>query len=115
MNDDDKLFDHQDWKKIIINSKHKKKSPSKKVNVVKKNISVETKLNKKIEKDEMKHPYFSKEFTEKFLKKRREMKCTQKKMANILNVSHQIISDIESGKCIYNPQLNNKIKRILNI
>ncbi len=116
MSEDDKLFDHQDWKQIIINSTKHKKQPNQKVNVIKKKpLSAETKLNKLVENDKLKHPFFSEEFKQSFIKKRCEMKLTQKQMAQRLNVPHQKISEIESGKCLYNSQLNNKIKKMLKI
>ena len=49
------------------------------------------------------------------MKQRNLKKWTQKELANKINLSIQIINEIESGKAIYNHVHINKIKRILKI
>ena len=43
------------------------------------------------------------------------MGFTQKQLSTKLNMPVQTISDIENGKSKYNPQVVNKIKRIIKI
>jgi len=117
MNDDEKLLDHQDWKTIIITTKDKKLNDKNNSVSVKKNNNqnIDLKLEKKVEDGELKHTMFTKEFTKALIKKRTELKMTQKQMANSLNISVQILSDIERNVAKYDSKLNNKIKRIYKI
>lgn len=113
---DENILDHQDWRKIVINIKEKKKTNNTNVSVKKiTSTNIDTNLDKKINDGDLKHNKFSKEFCLNLIKKRNELKLTQKQMANQLNISLQIISDIEKCKCNYDHKLNNKIKRIYNI
>ena len=48
-------------------------------------------------------------------KARCNQSLTQKQLAQKVNLSLQIISNIESGKAIYNHQHINKLKRFLKI
>jgi len=49
------------------------------------------------------------------MKARTAKSLTQKQLASSINLSLQIISDIESGKALYNPQHISKIKRYLKL
>tara|TARA_B110001469_G_scaffold127429_1_gene148287 strand:- start:7001 stop:7339 length:339 start_codon:yes stop_codon:yes gene_type:complete len=107
-----KLFeelDHQDWKTIVIKTKkeNKKENNSNKVNVIKK-------LDVAVESSKMKHDLFTREFSKTLIKKRSNLNLTQKELAQILNIPLQKINEIESFKCKYDPQLNNKIKKFIN-
>ena len=107
------LDNHQDWKTIIIkNPKQNVKNTKKKINNTNiKKISIE----KKADNDELKHKQLSTDLRISIQKARCSKNLTQKELAQKINVSHQIISDIESGKAIYNEQHINKIKRFLKI
>ena len=105
-------FSHQDWKSVIIrkNAKENIKNTNKKPdNTTLKKISIE----KKADNDELKHKQLTIELRQSIQKARCEKNMTQKELANRINLSPQIISDIESGKAIYNEQHINKLKRFL--
>lgn len=110
-------FDHQDWKTIIVKSKlGVNKQPEKKVTVKKnKNNSNILSIEKKVEKDELKHKKIPDDLKIKIIQTRNSKKYTQKQLANMCNLPLNIINDIESGKAIYNHQHINKIKRTLKI
>jgi len=107
------LDNHQDWKTIIIkNPKQNVKNSKKKVNNTNiKKISIENKADN----DELKHKQLSTDLRISIQKARCSKNLTQKELAQKINVSHQIISDIESGKAIYNEQHINKLKRFLQL
>jgi len=114
---EDKYFnqlEHQDWKTITIkkNTKQNVLNATKKVNnTTLKKISIE----KKADSDDLKHKQLTKELRQSIQKTRCEKNMTQKELSNRVNLSIQIISDIESGKAIYNEQHINKLKRFLKI
>jgi ribosome-binding protein aMBF1 (putative translation factor) len=110
------LFDHQDWKTIIMKSSVKKeKQPivkvtkNKRTNINNNNIKIE----KKVENDDLKHAKVPDDLRIKIIQTRNSKKITQKQLANNVNLSLNIISEIETGKAIYNHQHINKIKRYL--
>ena len=107
------LDNHQDWKTIIIkNPKQNVKNTNKKNNNTNvKKISIENKADN----DELKHKQLSTDLRMSIQKARCDKGLTQKELAQKINVSHQIISDIESGKAIYNGLHINKLKRFLKI
>ena len=108
------LDNHQDWKTIIIkNPKQNVKNSTKKINnnTNVKKISIENKADN----DELKHKQLSTDLRMSIQKARCSKNLTQKELAQKINVSHQIISDIESGKAIYNGSHINKLKRFLKI
>ena len=107
------LDNHQDWKTIIIkNPKQNIKNSKKKINNTNlKKISIENKADN----DELKHKQLSTDLRMLIQKARCSTGLTQKELAQKINVSHQIISDIESGKAIYNGSHINKLKRFLKI
>ena len=49
------------------------------------------------------------------MKARTAKSLTQKQLASSINLPQQVISDIESGKALYNPQHISKIKRLLKL
>ena len=108
------LDDHQDWKTVVVHKpKNDKTSSSKKKpsNTTLKNISVE----KKAEEGNLEQKKYSLELRQSIMKGRTAKSLTQKQLANSINLPLQVISDIESGKGVYNPQHINKIKRFLKI
>jgi len=106
-------LDHQDWKTIIIKKpKENVKNSKKKVNNdSQKIISVE----KKAEGGDLKQKKITLEFRQEIMKARTTKSLTQKQLASSINLPLQIISDIESGKALYNPQHISKIKRFLKL
>ena len=113
MNDDEKLLDHQDWKTIIIKKpKENVKNSKKKINNdSQKIISVE----KKAEDGDLKQKKITLELRQDIMKARTTKSLTQKQLASSINLPLQIISDIESGKALYNSQHISKIKRYLKL
>ena len=117
MNNDDcnKLYgelDHQDWKTVVLRKKQEDK-------ISKPNISNQQQkvnsIEKKEENDELKHKQISLELRQNIQKARCLKKLTQKQLANNINLPLQVVSEIESGKSIYNHQHINKIKRYLKL
>ena len=107
-------LDHQDWKTIVIrkNPKNNVANSKKKIdNNTLKKISIE----KKAEEDNLHHKQLTVELRQSIQKARCAKALTQKQLANNVNLPQQIISDIESGKAIYNAQHINKIKRHLKL
>ena len=106
-------LDHQDWKTIIIKKpKENVKNSKKKINNdSQKIISVE----KKAEDGDLKQKKINLEFRQDIMKARTTKSLTQKQLASSINLPLQIISDIESGKALYNPQHISKIKRYLKL
>jgi len=105
-------FYHQDWKTIVVKKNTNKniESTKKKLNnTTLKKISIENKADN----DDLKHKQISLDMRKNIQKARCDKNMTQKELANRVNLSVQIISDIESGKAIYNEQHINKLKRFL--
>ena len=115
--DTEQIFDHQDWKTLVVRKSNKKedvnKKPSKKLdNTTQKLMKVE----RKAENDELKHDTYTKEFRIAMVQKRTTtLNMTQKQLATRLNMPEKTIKDIESGKAIYNAGHYNRIKRVLKI
>jgi len=106
-------LDHQDWKTIIVKKpKENLKNSKKKIsNNSQKIISVE----KKAEEGDLKQKKISLELRQEIMKARTAISLTQKQLASSINLPQQVISDIESGKALYNPQHISKIKRLLKL
>ena len=114
--DTDRIFDHQDWKTIVVK---KNKNPDTKDKIPKKMDDTTQKLLKvesKADNDELKHDKYTKEFRIAMVQKRtKTLNMTQKQLATRLNMPEKTIKEIESGKAIYNAGHYNKIKRVLKI
>lgn len=112
MNSDEQLFDHQDWKQVIIKinkPKNKQTNKNQELNKVKK-------IEKKAETDTLQHNKYTREFRTQMVQKRTStLNMTQKQLASKLNLPEKVIKDIENGNAIYNPQHYNKLRRILKI
>ena len=106
-------LDHQDWKTIIVKKpKENLKNSKKKIsNNTQKIISVE----KKAEEGDLKQKKITLELRQEIMKARTAKSLTQKQLASSINLPQQVISDIESGKALYNPQHISKIKRLLKL
>lgn len=111
------ILDHQDWKQVIINTQNKSKQTNSKTNVKKldSNTQKMMKIEKKANNDELKHEKISNKLKTQIIQARNSKNLTQKQLANSINMPLQKISDIESGKAIYNAKDINKIKRYLKI
>jgi ribosome-binding protein aMBF1 (putative translation factor) len=113
------LLDHQDWKQVIINTHNKSKhnNNSNKTNVKKLDSNTQKlmKIEKKADKDELKHEKISNKLRTQIIQTRNSKNLTQKQLANFTNMPLQKINEIESGKAIYNAKDINKIKRYLKI
>ena len=110
-NNDEQLFDHQDWKQIIIKNKQNPKQTNKnqEYNKVKK-------LEAQADSDLLKHNRYTIEFRKQMtLNRTSVLNMTQKQLANQLNMPEKTIKAIESGNGIYNPAHYNKIKKVLKI
>lgn len=108
-------LDHQDWKTIVVHkpkTSEKVKNASKKPsNATLKNLSIE----RKAEADDLHHKQLTLKLRQDIMKARTAKSLTQKQLANAINLPQQVISDIESGKAIYNTSHINKIKRYLKL
>ena len=106
-------LDHQDWKTIIIKKpKENVKNSKKKVNNdSQKKFAVE----KKGDEGDLSQKKITLELRQSIMKGRSAKSLTQKQLASSINLPLQVISDIESGKALYNPQHINKIKRFLKL
>lgn len=114
---DERIFDHQDWKTLVIRKSNKKedesKKPSKKLDDTTQKMM---KVERKADNDELKHDVYTKKFRLAMVDKRtKTLNMTQKQLATRLNMPEKTIKDIESGKAIYNAGHYNKIKRVLKI
>ena len=108
-------LDHQDWKTIIV---HKPKTSDKVKNASKKPSNTTLKnasIEKKAESDDLHHKQLTLKLRQDIMKGRSAKSITQKQLANSINLPQQVISDIESGKAIYNANHINKIKRFLKL
>ena len=105
-------MDHQDWNTIYthVNKKLNNDKKSKQ----KKGISKEKKMEKQIEEGKMKVKLTSSDIGKQIQDKRNSKGLSQKDLAQKVSVVPKIIIEIESGKAKHNPQLINKINRILN-
>lgn len=113
--DCDKLYselDHQDWKTIVVKKKREDKTSKPKISNEQQKLKS---IEKKADNDELKHKTITLELRQNIQKARCLKNLTQKQLANNINLPLQVISDIESGKAIYNHQHINKIKRYLKL
>jgi len=109
-------MEHQDWNTLYLNCKVSDKTNNSKPGNKKTYVAnPEKKMEKQIENGKLKHNTVESDFSKKVQQKRLSMGFTQKQLATKLNMPVQTISDIENGKAKYNPQVVNKIKRIIKI
>ena len=113
-------MDHQNWDTIYVHLDKKKqnadkqntdKQDTRKQNTI--NSNKERKLDKKIEEGAMSHQKVSGNFGNQLQSYRLEHKLTQKDLANKINQPVKIITDIENGSAKHNPQIINKLKRLM--
>ena len=120
-------MDHQNWDTIYVHLDKKKQHIGKQDNNTGKqktnkqenhkqytnNSHKERKLDKKIEEGTMSHQKISGNFGNQVQSYRLEHKLTQKDLANKINQPVKIITDIENGSAKHNPQIINKLKRLM--
>ena len=108
-----KILDHQDWSTIIVN---KKKNKNNKVSSgLSDEAQKQNKIEKKVDEGDLKHTKIDNDLRVKIIQTRNSKGLNQKQLANKVNFPVSVISDIESGKAIYNDKQINKIKRFLKI
>lgn len=125
---------HQDWKTLVI---HGKQAPCQQVRsrndvdrfkrsggeteTIKKyqagkNVQRKKVINtKKLEDEETPLKFVSKEMGDKISRARQELNLTRKDLGVMINEKENVITDWETGKALYNPQLLVKIQRALKI
>lgn len=107
---------HQDWKTIVLKGKHPENVEKNKQKDYKvKKVNNEKKIEKKINDDNLKHDKYSSDLIKQMITYRQKNKLNQKQFAQKLNIPVKTINDIESNRGIYNPNINNKIKRIIKM
>ena len=107
------IFDHQDWKTLIV--KKTKEKPDKNKPKITKVGDPNVKMEKKIEEGKLEHKKITNELRVQIQQGRASKGLTQKQLANSVNLPQSIINEIESGKAIYNHIHINKIKRFLGL
>ena len=107
----------KDGNLIIRGNGHFKKIEEEKKNKIRMNdVSEQEAINRKLENEEkIEKSEKQDQFRKSLLKKRNEMKITQKDLAQKCGVKMDIIRDIENGKLKADNKLHQKIKRELNI
>ena len=109
------ILDHLDWKDIVVGKNKINNTSENKSKKLDNNTQKLKSIEKKADNDELKHDKITKELRIKIQQGRSSKGLTQKQLANNINLPQQKISDIESGRAIYNAKDINKIKRYLRI
>lgn len=109
---------HQDWKSVVLKNinavpKNAPKNIVKKEDLPRSNVNSSVKL---YENDEvLKIKYVPKDISQLIINGRVTMKLTRKDLANKLNLKEDIITNIETGKAIYDGNQIARIKKLLNL
>jgi len=113
---------YQDWDPVIIRGKvDKTKEKEKYVKFFGQEIKLPNKnpgksREQKLEETEIgTHKKIGKETGLTIQRARVSKKYTQKELANLINVSSDIISSYESGKAIPNHKIMQKLRRVLGV
>lgn len=107
-------FGHQDWNQIVLTNESNKKQKSHEIkNKPNDNLAHAYKLEN--DSENFKNKRVTSSVRNQIIKARASKKMTQKELATRSNLQSTIISDIESGRAIYNPQHIRKIGRVLGI
>ncbi len=116
---DQREYQHQDWKTVVLTNpakiaKNQPKEIVKKEEIYKSSsIPSGVKLD---ENDEVKSiKYVPKEISHLIVDARCAKKLSRKDLAKNLSLKEDILADIENGKAIYNGEQISKIKRYLGI
>ena len=105
-------MDHQNWDTIYVHldKQSKQKSDDKPVQKIK---SKEKRFDDKIEEGTMSHKKISASLGKEFQQFRNSKKWTQKEVAQKINKPVKDIIAFENGTLQHNPQLIQKIKRLM--
>jgi ribosome-binding protein aMBF1 (putative translation factor) len=107
---------HQDWKAVVLKNIVPKNVPK---NIVKKEDLTRSSINPSVKLDEndevLKIKYVSKDISQLIINGRISKKLTRKDLAIKLNLKEDIITDIETGKAIYDGNQIARIKKILGL
>ena len=109
-------MEHQNWDTIVLRAKKNKETPTDKTQLEqsKSNFNTHEKnLDKNIENGTMRMKKVEKESSLSIQQQRAQKGLTQKDLANKLNIPVKILNEIESGKGKHNPQIMNRLNRIL--
>lgn len=112
------MGDHQDWTPVVIRGNPKIGSKTKEQKYSQ-NAEAQrlNKLDQNLEDDTVKNKFVPTSYGRQIQQARSKMvpAWDQKTLAQRLNIPKDVIQKIETGKAIYNPQILEKIKRILKI
>lgn len=70
---------------------------------------------KKLEEGEISLPRISPQLKQTIITARNQKKLTQAQLAQQINEKHQIVQEYENGKAIPNPQVLNKMSKVLGV
>jgi len=104
-------MEHQNWDTIYVHLD--KKGVTSDTTPQKKQMSKETKLEKQIEEGTMSHKKTPAQFGKDIQRFRQGKKWTQKELAQKINQSAKIITDIENGTLKHNPKVISQLKRLM--
>jgi putative transcription factor len=102
----------QDWTPVVLNKTNKVTTTSNKSGP-KKQLSQEESKNRKLENEEYVPKFVGPTLAKSFVAKRVQMKLTQKQLAQQVNIDVKIISEIETGKRVFNNSEISKCERVL--
>lgn len=109
----------QDWEPVVFRKTNKEIQKSRsllKTNRVSLPKNSSSKVSQALLNDDVpKLKKFSKETINIIVEKRKELKLSQKELAQKINLPVKTISDFEMNRKTYNHQLLNKLKKGLNI
>lgn len=112
-------MEHQDWNPTILrknNTQFKKKGTSVLKTSGRKNAQRGQHANSKMDDNEYcPEKKVSHELKMQIQKARTGKKLTQKQLANQCNLTIKTIQDYENGKALPNPQILNKLNRVLGV
>ena len=120
-------MEHQDWKPIVLkktgralNEINKKKGNTSTVKKFNSWSNSQTQNNNNLKKideetETFKIEHVSHDLKVRIQRARTNKKLSQKELANKMNVNVNIIQEYENGKATPNPQMLNKMSRILGV
>ena len=110
-------MDHQDWDTIYMSmNKELKKKELKEKELKGKGkpiVSKAMRLEKQVEDGNLKHKKTDKSTSQSIQQMRMNKGWTQKQLAQKINVTVAVINEIETGKAKHNPQVIQRLKRLL--
>lgn len=123
------MSSHQDWDVVILRKRNKANpTDNRSINIARREgMLIETKAKqlppstivniKKLDEnqEDFHHKHVPKDLACEIIRKRVEKNLTQAQLAKSINEQTAVIQEIESGKAIYNPNILNKVYRVLGI